>query len=134
MATLASVAGKDQLRGVVTDLILRCAARQLIAGIAIGDERDTIGDVDDKRTARQIRLRRADPGLGPLPRPGKWPQLLATFAPDGQIAVSWFSGSFREFVDRCTQSFNAGQRSKHHIFPVARARRRRARAWPRPIS
>jgi len=48
---------------------------------------------------------------------GKWPQLLATFAPDGQIAVSWFSGPFRQFVDRCTQSFNAGQRSKHHIFP-----------------
>ena len=48
---------------------------------------------------------------------GKWPQLLATFAPDGQIAVSWFSGPFREFVDRCTQSFNAGQRSKHHILP-----------------
>lgn len=48
---------------------------------------------------------------------GKWPQLLATFVPDGQIAVSWFSGSFREFVDRCTQSFNAGQRSKHHILP-----------------
>ena len=48
---------------------------------------------------------------------GKWPQLLATFAPDGQIAVSWFSGPFREFVGRCTQSFNAGQRSKHHIFP-----------------
>ena len=33
---------------------------------------------------------------------GKWPQLLATFVPDGQIAVSWFSGSFREFVERCT--------------------------------
>jgi SnoaL-like domain len=48
---------------------------------------------------------------------GKWPQLLATFTPGGQIAVSWFSGSFREFVDRCTNSFNAGQRSKHHIFP-----------------
>ena len=48
---------------------------------------------------------------------GKWPQLLATFVPDGQIAVSWFSGPFREFVDRCTQSFNAGQRSKHHILP-----------------
>src|SRR3954470_23744908 len=48
---------------------------------------------------------------------GKWPELLATFTPDGQIAVSWFSGSFREFVDRCTRSFNAGQRSKHHIFP-----------------
>ena len=48
---------------------------------------------------------------------GKWPELLATFVPDGQIAISWFSGSFPEFVDRCRQSFDAGQRSKHHIFP-----------------
>jgi Tfp pilus assembly protein PilE len=48
---------------------------------------------------------------------GKWPQLLATFVPEGEIAVSWFSGSFREFVDRCRQSFEAGQRSKHQIFP-----------------
>ena len=48
---------------------------------------------------------------------GKWPQLLATFVPEGQITVSWFSGSFREFVDRCRQSFDAGQRSKHLIFP-----------------
>ena len=47
---------------------------------------------------------------------GKWPELTATFAPDGEIAVSWFSGSFREFVDRCRQAFDAGQRSKHHIF------------------
>jgi hypothetical protein len=48
---------------------------------------------------------------------GKWPELLATFAPEGQISVSWFRGSFREFVDRCRQSFEAGQRSKHHILP-----------------
>ena len=48
---------------------------------------------------------------------GKWPQLIATFVPDGEIAVSWFSGSFREFVDRCRQAFDAGQRSKHQIFP-----------------
>src|SRR5499427_8913498 len=48
---------------------------------------------------------------------GKWAQLLATFVPQGQITVSWFSGSFREFVDRCRQSFDAGQRSKHLIFP-----------------
>jgi hypothetical protein len=48
---------------------------------------------------------------------GKWPQLLETFAPDGQIAVSWFSGGFPEFVDRCRRGFEAGQRSKHHIFP-----------------
>src|SRR5499433_3178502 len=48
---------------------------------------------------------------------GKWPHLLATFVPEGQIAVSWFSGSFGEFVDRCRRSFEAGQRSKHQIFP-----------------
>jgi SnoaL-like domain len=44
-------------------------------------------------------------------------QLLATFVPEGQIAVSWFSGSFAEFVDRCHKAFDAGQRSKHQIFP-----------------
>src|SRR5216684_8007945 len=60
---------------------------------------------------------------------GKWPELLATFAPDGQIAVSWFSGGFPEFVDRCRQSFEAGQRSKHQIFPsVVRIAGRRALA------
>ena len=48
---------------------------------------------------------------------GKWPELLATFGPDGEIAVSWFSGPYREFVDRCRQGYEAGQRSKHHIFP-----------------
>jgi hypothetical protein len=48
---------------------------------------------------------------------GRWSELLATFAPDGQIAVSWFSGGFAEFVDRCRRAFEAGQRSKHHIFP-----------------
>ncbi len=48
---------------------------------------------------------------------GKWPELLATFVPEGQISISWFSGSFRDFVDRCQRSFDAGQRSKHHIFP-----------------
>src|SRR5919198_6364327 len=60
---------------------------------------------------------------------GKWPQLLATFVPEGEIAVSWFSGSFREFVDRCQQSFEAGHRSKHQIFPsVVRVARDRALA------
>jgi hypothetical protein len=60
---------------------------------------------------------------------GKWPELTATFAPEGEIAVSWFSGSFREFVERCRQSFDTGQRSKHHIFPsVVRLARDRALA------
>ncbi len=48
---------------------------------------------------------------------GKWPELIATFAPEGQISVSWFRGGFREFVDHCRKSFDAGQRSKHHILP-----------------
>jgi hypothetical protein len=48
---------------------------------------------------------------------GKWPELLGTFAADGQIAISWFSGSFPDFVERCRQSFAAGQRSKHHVLP-----------------
>jgi pimeloyl-ACP methyl ester carboxylesterase len=59
---------------------------------------------------------------------GKWPQLLATFVPEGEIAVSWFSGSFREFVDRCRQAFEAGQRSKHQIFPSV-VRVAGERAW-----
>ena len=48
---------------------------------------------------------------------GKWPELLATFGPEGQISVSWFSGAFSEFVERSRQGFEAGQRSKHQIFP-----------------
>jgi SnoaL-like domain len=43
----------------------------------------------------------------------KWPELLATFHPDGEIAVSWFRGPFAAFVERCKQ----GGRSKHLIFP-----------------
>src|SRR5262245_56268862 len=48
---------------------------------------------------------------------GKWPELLATFAPEGQIAISWFSGSFREFVELSRKAFDAGRYSKHHLFP-----------------
>jgi hypothetical protein len=48
---------------------------------------------------------------------GKWSELLATFSPDGQISVSWFSGAFSEFVERSRLGFEAGQRSKHQIFP-----------------
>jgi SnoaL-like domain len=31
--------------------------------------------------------------------------------------VAWFSGPYREFVERCRRAFDAGQRSKHQIFP-----------------
>jgi SnoaL-like domain len=60
---------------------------------------------------------------------GKWPELTATFVPEGTIAISWYSGSFAGFVDRCRKSFDAGQRSKHHIFPsVVRVASTRAMA------
>jgi hypothetical protein len=49
---------------------------------------------------------------------GRWPELLDTFAPDGEISVSWFSGTSREFVEHCRRSFDAGQRSKHLLFPA----------------
>jgi hypothetical protein len=58
---------------------------------------------------------------------GKWPELLATFTPGGQISVSWFSGDFSEFVEHCRKSFETGQRSKHQIFPsVVRVAEKRA--------
>src|SRR5262249_34107005 len=56
---------------------------------------------------------------------GKWPQLLATFVPEGEIAVSWFSGSFREFVDRCRRGRAAFPASD---FFIRRAPRGRSRA------
>ena len=48
---------------------------------------------------------------------GRWSDLLATFAPEGEIAVSWFRGPFEKFVERCRQSFAAGVRSKHLVWP-----------------
>src|SRR3990172_6618000 len=43
----------------------------------------------------------------------KWPELLATFHPEGEIAISWFRGAFSEFVERCKR----GGPSKHLILP-----------------
>jgi len=49
---------------------------------------------------------------------GKWPELLATFHPDGEIAVSWFKGPFPEFVERCKRNMQSGGgRSKHLLWP-----------------
>jgi hypothetical protein len=39
----------------------------------------------------------------------RWPELLSTFHPDGEIAVSWFRGPFTEFVEHCRR----GGPSKH---------------------
>lgn len=41
----------------------------------------------------------------------RWPELLGTFHPDGEIAVSWFRGPFPEFVEHCQR----GGMSKHLI-------------------
>ena len=43
----------------------------------------------------------------------RWPELLSTFHPDGEIAVSWFRGPFTEFVEHCKR----GGMSKHLILP-----------------
>jgi hypothetical protein len=69
-------------------------------------------DVNDKYACAELIQR-----WGLYRDQGRWPELLATFVPEGQIAVSWFSGSFVDFVERCRRSFDAGQRSKHQIFP-----------------
>jgi SnoaL-like domain len=48
----------------------------------------------------------------------RWTELLDTFTPDGAIAVSWFRGPFREFVDRCRARDAARTgRSKHLLSP-----------------
>ncbi len=60
----------------------------------------------------------------------RWPELLATFHPDGEIAVSWFRGPFAEFVEHCKR----GGLSKHLIMaPLVRVEWRRA-PRPRPAS
>ena len=55
----------------------------------------------------------------------RWPELLDTFHPEGEIAVSWFRGPFRDFVERC----KGGGPSKHLIWPpVVRIKGERALA------
>jgi hypothetical protein len=49
----------------------------------------------------------------------RWPELRATFTPDGHISVSWFRGSHEQFVEHCRRSFEAGATwSRHHLFPA----------------
>src|SRR2546430_4883350 len=55
----------------------------------------------------------------------RWHELLSTFHPDGEIAVSWFRGPFHEFVEHCKR----GGPSKHLIFsPLVRVADDRALA------
>jgi|SRR5271155_2296924 len=47
---------------------------------------------------------------------GKWQELRSTFTPDGHISISWFRGSFEEFVERCKANFAAADTwSRHHL-------------------
>jgi hypothetical protein len=50
---------------------------------------------------------------------GRWEDLLSTFHPEGKIAVSWFRGPYKEFVERCRKNFGAGSRAKHLLWPAA---------------
>ncbi len=77
-----------------------------------GDDPDGIMDLDHKHACAELIQ-----SWGFYRDQGKWPELRSTFTADGQIAVSWFSGEFAEFVERCRMSFETGQRSKHQIFP-----------------
>jgi len=53
----------------------------------------------------------------------RWPELLSTFHPDGEIAVSWFRGAFKDFVEHCKR----GGPSKHLIMaPLIRVNAGRA--------
>ena len=44
----------------------------------------------------------------------RWPELLSTFHPEGEIAVSWFRGPFPQFVEQCKR----GGPSKHLMSPA----------------
>ena len=49
---------------------------------------------------------------------GRWKELRATFTPDGHISVSWFRGSFDQFVEHCRTNYGARNSwSRHHLFP-----------------
>ncbi|HEV2625296.1 MAG TPA: nuclear transport factor 2 family protein [Xanthobacteraceae bacterium] len=59
---------------------------------------------------------------------GNWKELRGTFTPDGHISVSWFRGSFEQFVERCRSGFAASRTwSRHHLFtPTMRLAKDRA--------
>lgn len=47
---------------------------------------------------------------------GRWDSLAETFHPGGTIAVTWFSGSFSEFIEQCrARHKDVGPRTKHLI-------------------
>src|SRR5262249_40181947 len=47
----------------------------------------------------------------------RWAELLETFTPDGTIAVSWFRGSFPDFVKACQSRTGRAGSAKHLLQP-----------------
>jgi hypothetical protein len=47
----------------------------------------------------------------------RWDELLETFTSDGTIAVSWFRGSFPDFVEQCRLRSVRPSRAKHLLTP-----------------
>jgi hypothetical protein len=75
-------------------------------------------DLADNSLADKIACAELIQAWGVARDQGKWKDLRATFTPDGHISVSWFRGSFEQFVERCRAAFNAGHTwSRHHLFP-----------------
>jgi hypothetical protein len=81
-------------------------------------EKNTM-DVSGKELADKIACAELIQDWGVYRDQGKWNELRGTFTPDGHISVSWFRGSFEQFVERCRASFGVGNSwSRHHLFPA----------------
>jgi hypothetical protein len=75
-------------------------------------------DASGKELADKIACAELIQAWGVYRDQGKWKELRGTFTPDGHISVSWFRGSFEQFVERCRASFGVGNSwSRHHLFP-----------------
>ena len=61
-------------------------------------------DLADSSLADKIACAELIQAWGVARDQGKWKDLRATFTPDGHISVSWFRGSFEQFVERCRAS------------------------------
>jgi hypothetical protein len=48
---------------------------------------------------------------------GNWEQLKDTFWPDGTISLSWFDGSFEQFVNSSREMAEKGSQAKHIVSP-----------------
>lgn len=48
---------------------------------------------------------------------GWWDQLAESYWPDGQVNISWFKGSGREFASRSKEMTSSGARALHRMGP-----------------